>query len=162
MDDNPGFTNHPFLGTDRQVKHFQNILPVNQLSKDYGHVHNNAGIPSAVFRDVSLNLGGDSWDRPGRIWHLALQNADANDDFSTFSRRTMNAARTLYNTQVENAVAQCWRGRGVNPADDPQHQFSVSTSSNFSSLAIARAAAGAVVAIILGRMYYASKQPVDQ
>src|SRR5262249_6826367 len=61
--------NDPVLGKDPQpadMAHYVNT------SSDNGGVHINSGIPNRAFYLTAVALGGNSWDRAGRIWYATL------------------------------------------------------------------------------------------
>lgn len=82
------------LGQDPQPFHMD--LFVN-TTDDNGGVHINSGIPNHVFYLYCMYLGGNSWEKPGHVWYLALQRL--NNPLATFADwadQTMEASIALY------------------------------------------------------------------
>lgn len=91
----PGTAYHDdMLGQDPQPFHMDNFL---STTEDNGGVHINSGIPNHAFFLFCMLLGGNSWERPGRIWYRALQ--DMNNPmagFAEWSDQTVGAAINLH------------------------------------------------------------------
>jgi Zn-dependent metalloprotease len=81
-------------------------------SADNGGVHLNSGIPNHAFYLVATSLGGEAWERAGRIWYhvLASRAVPPNARFHTFARATVAAACAMYGatSQEASAVADAW------------------------------------------------------
>ena len=88
--------------------------------RDYvagGDPHENSGIPNRAFQLCAMALGGQSWQRAGRLWYAALTHPKATPSlgFSGFAKLTRLAATALFATQpaVLQAVNAGWKGVGV-------------------------------------------------
>lgn len=104
----------PVLGKDPQPAHMENFVRTNQ---DNGGVHINSGIPNRAFYLAATAIGGNAWDRAGRIWYNALLDPEvrANTDFAGFARVTIDVAARLHGTDSAEAMAvtEGWAAVGV-------------------------------------------------
>ena len=60
----------PVLGKDPQpadMKHFVHT------TKDNGGVHINSGIPNRAFYLAAVEIGGNAWEKAGKIWYVTLR-----------------------------------------------------------------------------------------
>ena len=62
---------------DEQVQHYRDY-------SDDMDAHVCSGIPNKAFYLVCKNIGGNSWDKPGKIWYKAL--TSFTDPFCTFAK----------------------------------------------------------------------------
>ncbi|NXY97904.1 M4 family metallopeptidase [Streptomyces sp. BR123] len=77
-----------------------------------GGVHANAGIANRAFHLVATELGGNAWERAGRIWYKGLMGyAARTTNFSAFRFATLGAAREL--EMPADVVAKAWSAVGV-------------------------------------------------
>lgn len=108
------FEGHPDLGDDPQPKHMNDFVTTTQ---DYGGVHLNSGIPNHAFYLAAEALGGQAWDRAGKIWFQAFTQLATDSDFKSAAAATVRAARKLYarGGAEERAVTEAWRAVGVEP-----------------------------------------------
>ncbi len=104
----------PRLGKDPQPAHFKDY--VNTVD-DNGGVHINSGIPNHAFYLLATNLGGRSWQTPGRIWYDALRHPllTPTSTFVDFARITHRAARQRFGTGSHDAkaVREAWAEVGI-------------------------------------------------
>jgi Zn-dependent metalloprotease len=102
------------LGKDPQPGHMDDFVRTNQ---DNGGVHINSGIPNRAFYLAARAIGGNAWDRAGRVWYNALldPNTRANTDFAGFARVTIDVAGRLYGSgsAEATAVTEAWTTVGV-------------------------------------------------
>jgi len=107
------FEDDPHFGTDPQPKHRSDIF---LGERDRGGVHINSGIPNHAFYRVALELGGNAWERAGRIWYETLLRLRPTADFSAAAAVTMQVASELFprSTRVRRAVREGWRAVGIN------------------------------------------------
>ena len=86
-------------------------------SADNGGVHMNSGIPNHAFYLAAEALGGQAWDRAGRIWYRVMSTRGVARDahFHTFALATVNAAVALYGdaSPEAQAVTEAWMRVGV-------------------------------------------------
>jgi Zn-dependent metalloprotease len=67
---------------------------------DNGGVHVNSGIPNHAFYVVATTIGGNAWEKAGRIWYDALRddNVRPTSGFKAFARATVRQAQTRFGT----------------------------------------------------------------
>lgn len=86
-------------------------------TSDNGGVHTNSGIPNHAFYLVATAIGGNAWERAGRIWYQVMVSraVPQNAQFHTFAQATLAAASTLYGagSTEAKAVADAWTKVGV-------------------------------------------------
>jgi Thermolysin metallopeptidase, alpha-helical domain len=106
----------PRIGRDPQVGSMADYV---ETSEDNGGVHINSGIPNRAFVLAAIGLGGNSWERAGRIWYDALTAGEvaADADFAAFARATLSSAARLFpdDSAPGQQVAQAWSEVGVLP-----------------------------------------------
>lgn len=71
----------PVLGKDPQPAHMKDYV---RTVEDNGGVHINSGIPNRAFYITALELGGNAWEKAGRIWYKTL--TDKLQERSTFQQ----------------------------------------------------------------------------
>ncbi|MEU6672400.1 M4 family metallopeptidase [Streptomyces sp. NPDC046727] len=101
------------LGKDPQPATMDDYV---RTSRDNGGVHINSGIPNHAFYRLATDLGGNAWERAGKIWYATLTGGElASDaDFAAFARLTAASARTLFGEGDElQAVLKAWSSVGV-------------------------------------------------
>jgi Zn-dependent metalloprotease len=101
------------LGKDPQPAHMRDYV---ETMGDNGGVHINSGIPNHAFYRLAIALGGNSWDRAGRIWYEALRDPKVKPTvgFRGFARATLrNAERIFAEDDVADAVWQSWDQVGI-------------------------------------------------
>ena len=78
---------------------------------DNGGVHTNSGIPNRAFALAATKLGGNAWDRAGRIWYKALtERLHADAQFTDAAQATLDAAEELFpGGEVRALVEDAWR-----------------------------------------------------
>jgi Zn-dependent metalloprotease len=104
----------PVLGKDPQPAHMKDYVTT---VSDNGGVHINSGIPNHAFYLVALEIGGNAWEKAGRIWYVALRDKlGANSQFQDAARLTYQTAGELYgdNSLEQQAVRHGWDGVGLN------------------------------------------------
>lgn len=104
----------PVLGKDPQPSHMKDY---NTTPDDNGGVHINSGIPNHAFYLVAKKIGGNAWEKAGRIWYHTLHDRilQPNTDFQAFSHATTITAAQMYGTgsSEEQAVKDAWEQVGV-------------------------------------------------
>ncbi|MGW8888006.1 M4 family metallopeptidase [Streptomyces sp. NPDC055749] len=101
------------LGKDPQPATMDDYI---ETDEDNGGVHLNSGIPNRAFYLLATALGGNAWERAGRIWFDVLTGGDLpqDADFATFARLTVTAAQTRFGAGDEaEAVTKAWSEVGV-------------------------------------------------
>jgi Zn-dependent metalloprotease len=105
--------NDPKLGgKDPQPDKYAEIVIT---SNDNGGVHINSGIPNKAFYLAAVGLGGNSWDRAGKIWYQTLTGGklSSNAQFQDFANLTASVASSLYDSSVRQKVVDAWAGVGI-------------------------------------------------
>jgi Zn-dependent metalloprotease len=103
----------PLLGADPQPDHMRNYYTG---AADNGGVHINSGIPNKAFYLAATALGGNAWDRAGKIWYLALtERLRPMSTFRDARRATISAAGELFGARsaAVKAVTKAWTAVGV-------------------------------------------------
>lgn len=101
------------LGQDPQPYHMD--FYVNTTS-DNGGVHINSGIPNHAFYLYCQYMGGNAWEKPGRIWYHALQRLNnPNAGFHDWAAQTMESAMELYGIGSMDArfLRRAWKLVGI-------------------------------------------------
>ncbi|MFC9246394.1 M4 family metallopeptidase [Streptomyces sp. NPDC057136] len=107
------------LGKDPQPATMDDYI---ETEEDNGGVHLNSGIPNRAFYLLATALGGNAWERAGRIWFDVLTGGElASDaDFEAFARLTVTAAKTRFGAGDEaEAVVKAWSEVGVPTLSSP-------------------------------------------
>ncbi len=67
-------------------------------SQDHGGVHVNSGIPNHAFYVVATTIGGNAWEKAGKVWYESLRDAQVkpNCDFATFAKVTVRQAGQIF------------------------------------------------------------------
>jgi Zn-dependent metalloprotease len=111
---NPGTAyNDPVLGRDPQPGHMDNYVNTTQ---DNGGVHINSGIPNRAFYVTALEMGGNAWEKAGRIWYITLRDQlTARATFQQAADHTYHVAGSLYGagSLEQRAVQSGWREVGI-------------------------------------------------
>jgi Zn-dependent metalloprotease len=103
----------PVLGKDPQpadMAHYDNT------TRDHGGVHINSGIPNHAFYLAATQIGGNAWERAGKIWYVTLtQMLQPNSNFQDAADKTYAVAGQLYGdgSSEQAAVQAGWGGVGI-------------------------------------------------
>src|SRR5712691_2997651 len=104
----------PLLGgKDPQPADMADYLDTNE---DNGGVHINSGIPNHAFFLTATQIGGNAWEKAGRIWYVTLtQMLQPNSDFQDAANKTYAVAGELYGSgsPEQQAVQAGWDGVGI-------------------------------------------------
>lgn len=104
----------PYLGKDPQPADMAHYV---QTDRDMGGVHINSGIPNRAFYLTAVALGGNAWERAGRIWFETLTSGNLSPcaNFADFAAATESAATKLYGASGDEcrAVRAAWTEVGV-------------------------------------------------
>ncbi|WP_328910076.1 M4 family metallopeptidase [Streptomyces sp. NBC_00234] len=107
------------LGKDPQPATMDDYI---ETEEDNGGVHLNSGIPNRAFYLLATALGGNAWERAGRIWFDVLTGGELapDADFAAFAGLTVAAARSRFGAGDEaEAVVKAWSEVGVPTAAGP-------------------------------------------
>lgn len=111
---NPGTAyDDPHLGKDPQPGHMKDYV---HTDSDHGGVHTNSGIPNRAFVLAAKAIGGNSWEKTGKIWYVTLtQRLTGTADFAKCATETISVARDLFpdDPTIAAKVAQGWADVGV-------------------------------------------------
>ncbi len=111
---NPGTAyDDPQLGKDPQPAHMKDYY---KTSGDNGGVHYNSGIPNKAFAQFAIDVGGNAWDTPGKIWFAARKAAGSNPSFSQFAYHTIEQAKALGHSDLIPKLQGSWDAVGVKPS----------------------------------------------
>ncbi|MFE7562524.1 M4 family metallopeptidase [Kitasatospora sp. NPDC057500] len=105
----------PNLGKDPQKAHTDDYHDM-PIHKDNGGVHINSGIPNRAFHLTATAIGGNAWEKAGRIWYDAATGGKLSEEatFADFAKLTVATAEELYGTGgALDAVNDAWRTVGV-------------------------------------------------
>lgn len=104
----------PRLGKDPQVGSMTDFV---DTTEDNGGVHLNSGIPNRAFALAARALGGQSWEKAGRVWYETLTGGElgAEAQFVDFAAATVSAAHRLFpdDPSVADRVEAAWRAVAV-------------------------------------------------
>ncbi|MEU5878540.1 M4 family metallopeptidase [Spirillospora sp. NPDC047279] len=104
----------PQLGKDPQPGHMDQYV---DTYRDNGGVHINSGIPNRAFHLAAVAIGGNAWDKAGKVWYDTLTSGKIKvaETFEGFAAATVATATGLYGADsAENrAVKEAWTGVGV-------------------------------------------------
>ena len=105
----------PVLGKDPQPAHMNEYV---HTMADNGGVHINSGIPNHAFYLAATTLGGNAWEKAGRIWYETLRDSKLRpmSGFLRFARLTVQNAAKLHGSgsAEEGIVRDAWKQVGVN------------------------------------------------
>ncbi len=108
----------PVLGKDPQpanMKDYKQMAPTD----DSGGVHINSGIPNYAFYVTAVTIGGNAWEKAGRIWYTALRDQlRPTSNFQDAANLTLSVAGQLYgNGSLEQqGVQKGWADAGITAA----------------------------------------------
>jgi Zn-dependent metalloprotease len=104
----------PVIGKDPQPAHMDDYV---RTYEDNGGVHINSGIPNRAFYLVAVGIGGNAWERAGRIWYETLRDAGlrTTTGFKRFAQLTVRNAGRLYGQGgvEQRAVVEAWAQVGI-------------------------------------------------
>jgi Zn-dependent metalloprotease len=106
------YENDPLLGTDPQPKHIRDKYTG---TEDSGGVHINSGIPNHAFYKVAMEIGGNSWDKTGKIWYQTLKNLNQFSQFQEAASMTHTVAGSMFGagSLEQQAVKKGWTAVGI-------------------------------------------------
>ncbi|RDI31966.1 M4 family metallopeptidase [Lentzea flaviverrucosa] len=102
---------------DRQPAHMRSYVDLpddGDPRNDNGGVHINSGIPNKAFHLAATRLGGNAWDRAGKVWYDALATKlRVNSNFADAAAATTASAQALFGSDVAGVVRGAWADVGV-------------------------------------------------
>jgi Zn-dependent metalloprotease len=107
----------PVLGKDPQPGHMNGY--VNTI-EDNGGVHINSGIPNHAFYLAAMEIGGNAWEKTGKIWYVTL--ADKLSPVANFqeaANQTFWTAGEIFGkgSLEQQAIQKGWNGVGIAVSD---------------------------------------------
>jgi len=105
------YLNHPLLGDDPQPATMDGYYDL-PIWDDRGGIHLNSGIPSHAFYLAAVQIGGNAWEKAGRVWYQALcQKLTRTATFLDAAAATVQAAREEFGvgSLEEQAVEKAWK-----------------------------------------------------
>ncbi len=114
--------NDPVLGRDPQPGHMRDYV---NTVEDNGGVHINSGIPNRAFYVTAYEMGGNAWEKAGRIWYVALSDRlNSRSNFQDAANITLAVAGELYgvNSLEQQAVRKGWSEVGIELGVPPVEQ----------------------------------------
>ena len=109
----------PVLGKDPQPAHMRDYQ---NMGADNGGVHINSGIPNHAFYIMAMEIGGNAWEKAGRVWYVTLRDKlRATSDFQEAANLTLQTAGELFgaNSLEQQGVAKGWSEVGITPVALP-------------------------------------------
>jgi Zn-dependent metalloprotease len=104
----------PNLGKDPQPADMSHYV---DTSSDNGGVHINSGIPNHAFYLAATAIGGNAWEKAGRIWYdtITSKQVPTGADFAKFASMTYATAGKLFGVKSKesDAVRDAWGEVGV-------------------------------------------------
>ncbi len=99
-------------GKDPQPDHMDDFAHVDY---DNGGVHINSGIPNHAFYVASQEIGGNAWEKAGRIWYEALLQLQPRAEFQDTADLTFEIAGNKFGngSAEQKAVQKGWRTVGI-------------------------------------------------
>ncbi len=108
----------PVLGKDPQPRHMDDYVVT---TEDAGGVHINSGILNHAFYVTAIEIGGNAWEKAGRIWYVTMRDKlFATADFDDISRLTYETSGELFGkgSLEQQAVRVGWKEVGLIVGDD--------------------------------------------
>jgi Zn-dependent metalloprotease len=97
-----------------QPSHYRDYVPG-------GDPHENSGIPNHAFYLAATSIGGQAWEKAGKVWYAALTSPKARPSagFNQFATLTRAAAKSLFprDADVYRGVDDAWTRVGIPEAD---------------------------------------------
>ncbi len=105
------YINHPDLQNDPQPAVMGNYI---EMEDDFGGVHYNSGIANHAFYVTAFELGGNAWEKAGRIWYGVMTDKKLlkkNARFSDARKATLLKAAELFGEKSKEvkAVTKGWK-----------------------------------------------------
>jgi len=109
----------PVLGKDPQPAHMKDYV---NTFEDNGGVHINSGIPHHAFYVVATTIGGNAWEKAGRIWYVTLRDKlSITSNFQAAADLTFQTAGELFGAggSEQQAVQTGWAAVGITVGGTP-------------------------------------------
>jgi len=105
--------NDPVLGKDSQPGNMKNYV---KTTSDSGGVHINSGIPNHAFYLAAVAIGGNAWEKAGKIWYITLRDRlRPRSQFKDAAKATVQVAGDLFKagSPEQKAVKKAWADVGI-------------------------------------------------
>lgn len=109
----------PVLGKDPQPAHMNGYV---NTFEDNGGVHINSGIPNRAFYVVATTIGGNAWEKAGRIWYVTLRDKlSITSNFQAAADLTFQTAGEIFGagSSEQQAVQTGWAAVGITVGGTP-------------------------------------------
>ena len=103
----------PRIGKDLQPAHMKDYVKTNM---DGGGVHIDSGIPNRAFALFAIDVGGNAWEEPAKIWFAARAESEHHPSFAQFAYHTIEAAKKLDFEDDVSKLEKAWEEVGVTPS----------------------------------------------
>jgi Zn-dependent metalloprotease len=101
------------------MNHYVQLPDDGDPRHDSGGVHINSGIPNHAFYLAATALGGNAWEKAGRVWYTTLTTRlNENSDFQAAADATVQVSGQLFGAGAaeQQAVRAAWEQVGITPA----------------------------------------------
>ena len=92
-------------------------LPIDDDPRhDHGGVHINSGIPNHAFYLAATAIGGNAWEKAGKVWYRALtERLQPDSDFAAAAQATVDLAGQMFGSggAEQQAIQSAWQQVGV-------------------------------------------------
>jgi Zn-dependent metalloprotease len=98
------------------MDHYRDLPDDNDPQNDNGGVHINSGIPNKAFYLAAMTIGGNAWEKAGKIWYVTLtEHLQPDADFAAAANATVAVAGKLFpeGPAEQDAVRKAWQEVGV-------------------------------------------------
>jgi Zn-dependent metalloprotease len=86
----------------------------NDPANDNGGVHINSGIPNHAFYLAATAIGGNAWEKAGRVWYVTLtERTQPSSQFADVAAATVDVAGELFSDAEQSAIEGAWKEVGV-------------------------------------------------
>jgi Zn-dependent metalloprotease len=109
----------PVLGKDPQPAHMKDYV---NTFEDNGGVHINSGIPNHAFYVTATEIGGNAWEKAGRVWYVTLRDKlSITSNFQAAADLTFQTAGELFGagSSEQRAVQNGWAAVGITVGGTP-------------------------------------------
>jgi Zn-dependent metalloprotease len=97
---------------DDQPSHMDNFY---KGTDDNGGVHINSGIPNKVFYNFAYEVGGNSWEKAGKIWYKTIGDqrlVKSDCTFKQFAKATITTAKKI-DPSLTTSLKDSWHLVGI-------------------------------------------------
>lgn len=106
----PAYDDDPYLGDDPQPKHYSRRY---EGSDDHGGVHINSGIPNHAFYLFARSLGGNAWEKAGKIWYETLRRLKPTSKFVDMVNHSRAVTNQMFGPDDHAKLDDAWKAVGL-------------------------------------------------